>query len=82
MSVLEIIGGILIVLCGICIISLVLMQQSPKGDGISSLTGGDSYLNQNTARTKDAMLFRFTKIAAALFFILTIGVYAVDVIIK
>ena len=72
MSALEIIGGILIVLVGICIVILVLFQESPKGSGVQALTGGDSYYNKNQSRTLDAKLARFTKWLAVAFFVLTI----------
>lgn len=74
MSVLEIIGGILIVLMSIAIVVLVLFQESPKGSGVSALTGGDSYYNKNQGRTLDAVLSRFTKYLAIAFFIVVIAV--------
>jgi len=79
MGVLEIIGGIVMILLSIGIIVMVLMQESPKGNNISALTGGDSYFNKNQGRTIDALLFRGTKIAAVLFFVVTLLVYAVNV---
>lgn len=73
LSVMEIIGGILIVLISIAIVFLVLFQESPKGTGVSALTGGDSYYNKNQNRTFDAMLARTTKWLAVAFFLLTIA---------
>ena len=78
MSIIEIIGGILIILVSLIIIFLVLKQKGTGGGGISALTGGDSYFSKNQGRSGDAMLFKGTKYAAILLFVLTIIVYAVN----
>ncbi len=79
MGVMEIIGGILLIITCILIIVLVSMQES-KSDGLSAMTGAsDSYLGKNSGRTFDAMLKRFTKYAAIVFFVLTIVVNAIAV---
>lgn len=75
----EIAGGILMIIVSIAIILLVLMQESPKGGGISALSGADSYYNKNQGRSLDAILARATKYAAIAFFVITIAVYAVVV---
>ena len=77
MGVLEIVGGIFMILLSVAIILLVMLQESSKGGGMSALTG-DSYYNKNQGRTRDALLFRFTKYAAVLFFVVTIAVYAIQ----
>lgn len=82
MNVFEIVGGIIMIILSIAIVALVTMQESPKGSGVSALTGGDSYYNRNQGRTLDAMLSRFTKYLAVVFFVVTIAVYAVDVFLK
>jgi preprotein translocase subunit SecG len=73
MGVFEIIGGSLIILMSIAIVILVLFQESPKGTGVSALTGGDSYYNKNQGRTLDAVLSRATKWLAVGFFVITIA---------
>lgn len=78
MSVWEIIGGILIILISIAIVILVLFQESPKGSGVTALTGGDSYYNKNQGRTLDAVLGRVTKWLAVAFFVLTIAASVLD----
>lgn len=63
MSVLEIIGGIiLLALCIIVILAVTVKE--PKGNGIGVI-GGDnnSYFDKNAGRTKDAMLGRVITIA-------------------
>lgn len=73
MSVWQIVGGVLIVLLSLAIVILVLLQESPKGSGVSALGGGgDSYYNKNQGRSMDAMLSRLTKWAAIIFFVITI----------
>lgn len=66
----------------IAIVILVALQESPKGSGVSALTGGDSYFNRNQGRTFDSMLSRLTKYVGIGFFVVTIIVYALDVFLK
>lgn len=73
MGVLEIVGGILIILISIAVVLLVLFQESPKNSGVAALTGGDSYYNKNQGRTRDAMLSKVTKWLAVAFFVISIG---------
>lgn len=82
MNVFEIVGGIIMIILSIAIVALVAMQESPKGSGVSALTGGDSYYNRNQGRTLDSMLSRFTKYLAIVFFVITVAVYAIDVYLK
>ena len=82
MSILEIVGGILMILMCIAIVITVALQESPKGSGISALTGGDSYFNRNQGRTLDSMLAKTTKYLAIAFFVLTVLVYAGDVFLN
>lgn len=79
MGALEIIGGILLLLASVAIIVLTMAQESQK-NALSGLGGDDSsYFGQNSGRTLNAVLFRFTKIAAVVFFVVTILVYAITV---
>lgn len=80
MMIWEIIGGILMMLLSIAITLLVLFQESPKGGGLASLGGADSYYNKNQGRTRDAILSRMTKYCAIVFVLITIAVYAFDVL--
>ncbi len=75
MGTLEIIAGVVLILCSIVIILVVLAQDS-KDDGLTSAIGGGSnasFYENNMARTKDAKLSRFTKVAATLIFIITLA---------
>ena len=64
---------ILQLLCGLTVITVVLMQ-SGKSAGLSGAIGGvaDSFLARNKARTWDAKLARATKWIGAVFLILTL----------
>lgn len=81
MNVWEIIGGAVMILMSVAIVVLVSLQESPKGSGISAISGGDSYYNRNQGRTLDSMLSKLTKYLAVGFFIVTIAVYAMDALL-
>ena len=74
MGIFNLIGGIVMILASVGIMLAVVLQESPKGGGLNALTGGDSYFSKNQGRTMDAMLARFTKILAVVFFVVTIAV--------
>lgn len=76
MGTIEIIGAFIMIIASVLIVGLVAIQDS-KGDGISALGGGNSFLNNNTDRSMDATLSKITKILTITFFVLTIVVYAV-----
>lgn len=79
MSVLQIIGGVLLIISSLLIIVMVMMQDS-KGKGLSgAIGGGETQMNEARTRTKDAVLAKYTKYAAVVFFAVTIlvGVFSV-----
>ena len=71
----EVLKTILLVLQLItCVVlSVIILIQSGKEDGMSALTGGssESYLGKNKAATLDAKLANATKWIAAAFVLLT-----------
>lgn len=76
MSGIEITAGILLILASLVIVLIVLAQES-KEQGLTSAIGGgsnDSFYGKNSSRTRDAKLSRFTKVAAVVFFIVTLVV--------
>lgn len=77
MGIWDYVLGSIILIAGIVISILVTKQESPKQGGITALTGGDSFLNQNMGRTKDAMLAKGTKIAGIVLFAATIALYTI-----
>lgn len=73
MTALEIILGILVILVSLIIIAAVLMQQGRRAGVNGVISGGaDTFLSKNKARTIDAILARWTKWVAILFFVLAI----------
>ena len=63
MGIIEIIGGLLLVVLCVIVIAAVTMQET-KGNGMSALGGGDngSFFDKNRGQTKEAMLVRATNI--------------------
>ena len=73
MGAVEIILGILVILVSLAIIFAVLFQQGRRAGINGAISGGaDTFLSRNKARTVDAMLARWTKYVAILFFVLAI----------
>lgn len=70
MSVIEyIVGGILVVM-SLIVIAVVLLQQGREAN-LGSISGGaDSFMESGKARTLDAILERYTKLIAVVFFVL------------
>ncbi len=79
MSAVEIILGILVILVSLAIIIAVLFQQGRRAGINGAISGGaDTFLSKNKARTVDAMLARWTKYIAILFFILAVVANAIS----
>ena len=73
MNAVEIILGILVILVSLIIIFAVLFHQGcPAGINGAISGGADTFLSKNKARTADALLARWTKYVAILFFVLAI----------
>ncbi len=70
----QLIVTILQLLCGLCVILVVLLQ-SGKSAGLSGSIGGvaDSFLSKNKAKTADAKLARATKWVGGVFMVLTLA---------
>lgn len=83
MSPLEIIGGILLLLCGIFIIIVVMLQES-KQPGLSGSIGGGMDQPQSSGRgkTSEAILVKLTKISTVVFFVATMAVNLIAVFFK
>ena len=73
MSVPEIVLGIILILAALAIIVVVLLQEGHDRD-VGVVTGGaDTFLSQNSARSIDTFLARWTTIIAVAFFVLVIA---------
>ena len=82
MGVLEIISGVLLILCSIAIIVMVLFQES-KGNGLSgAIAGGEMMGNEGRSRSSNAMIAKYTKYAAIVFFVLAILVGVISIYLK
>lgn len=73
MNVLEIIGGVLLLISCLMMILLVVKQNSKQG-GMAAMTGqSDSYLSKNRGKTLESKITGLTKIVVIVFFVLTVA---------
>ena len=75
MTTIEIVTGILLLLCCVCLIILCLCQDNRAQNGMTSaITGAssDSFYGKNEGRTKEAKLIKATKVGITIFFVLTL----------
>ncbi|MEA5010306.1 MAG: preprotein translocase subunit SecG [Angelakisella sp.] len=77
MGTFEIICAIVLILISVAVVVLVALQD-PKGDGLSALAGGNSFLSNNSDRSMDATLNRLVKGLVIVFLILTVVIYVVS----
>lgn len=79
MGAIEIVGAIVMIAVSI-LVTVIIMFQNPKGDGLSSLAGGSStFMSGVKDRSMDAKLNQLIKVLAVAFFVVTIAVYAVGI---
>lgn len=79
MNAIEIIGGIIILVCAV-LITLMVMFQEGKGGGLNALSGSNesSYLGKNKNRSLQATLVRSTKYIGIVFVVVTLAVYFIS----
>lgn len=85
MNIVEIIGGIVLLLATALIILFCLVQDQKQDQNMTSaITGGtyDSAYSKNEGNTKEAILKRWTKWLTIIFFIVTLVVTIVPVYLK
>ena len=77
MSVIEIVGGALIMLLCVVICMLILAQEGTRGGGIAAITGNepDSFYNKNPGRTRNKILYNATRFFAIVLFVVTLAVH-------
>ncbi len=81
MKVLEIIIGVLVIIVSLAVIVAVLFQKGRRAGVNGSISGAaDTFLSKDNARTADKILSKFTKILAAVFFLLVIAANAVGIL--
>lgn len=78
MSVFEIIGGVIILICAVIIV-ITVMAQEGKGGAMNALSGSNesSYLGKNKNRSLQATMVRITKYTGIVFVLVTLAVYLV-----
>lgn len=82
MSILEIIGGVVLIIACIVIIVLCLTQEQKSQDSMTSaLTGAssDSFYGKNEGRSREAVLARFTRICGIILFVLTLAINIIPI---
>lgn len=82
MTILEIIGGImLLIACTLMIIFCLMQDQNQDQNMSSAITGGsfDSHYSKNNGNTKEAILKRWTFWLAVIFFVATLVVTIIPV---
>ncbi len=84
MSVIEIVGGVLLLIASLFIIIVTLMQSQKQQGMTSAITGAenDSFYGKNSGNTREAALERLTKVCAVIFFVVTLVVNFLPIIEK
>lgn len=79
MSGIEIVGGVIILICAVIIVVSV-MSQEGKAGAMNALSGANdsSYLGKNKNRSNQALLVRLTKYTGIVFVAVTLGVYLIS----
>lgn len=85
MSILEIIGGAVLLVACIAIVILCLAQEQKSQDSMTAaLSGGssDSFYGKNEGRSREAILAKITRILGIILFVVTLAVNIVPIFIK
>lgn len=79
-DILELIGGILLIITSIILIVSIALQEGGKG-GLGALSGdSESYVGKNGDRSKSAMLVKITKILSVVFVLASLALYIITAI--
>lgn len=85
MSILEIIGGVVILIACIAIVIICLAQEQKSQDSMSAaLTGAssDSFYGKNEGRSREAILAKITRFLGIVLFVITLVVNIVPIFTK
>ena len=84
MSVIEIVGGALMIVLSLAICLFVLLQEGTRGGGLAAITGNepDSFFSKSPGRTRNIMLYRATRFCAVVFFVITLAVHAASIYLR
>ena len=80
----QIIGGIIMLICSILLIIITIMQEQKQQDMSSALSGqSDNFFGKgNVSSSREQALARLTKLLTVVFFIVTIAVNVIPSIIS
>ena len=80
----QIIGGILMLVCSVLIIAITMMQEHKQQDMGSALSGqSDNFYGKgDVTSSKEQALARLTKLLAIVFFVVTIAVNVIPKFMK
>ncbi len=80
----QIIGGIIMLVCSVLIIAVTMMQEHKQQDMGSALSGqSDNFYGKgNVSSSREQALARLTKLLAVVFFIVTLAVNVIPVIVN
>lgn len=80
----QIIGGILMLVCSVLIIAVTMMQEHKQQDMGSALSGqSDNFFGKgNVSSSREQALARLTKTLAIVFFVVTLAVNVIPVIVN
>ena len=82
MSYWEIGAGVVLIISCIVLIGIILSQEA-KGQGLSSVITGTSMMSdESRTRSKEVRQVRATRVAAIIFFVLSITVNVVSIVAK
>lgn len=79
MGLLEIIGGVLLIVASIVIIVSVTLQETKGGLGSALAGDNSSFFDKNRGKTKEAVLARATRFSGATLMIVAVLVLAANV---
>lgn len=85
MSILEIIGGAVLLVACIAIVILCLAQEQKSQDSMTAaLSGGssDSFYGKNEGRSREAILAKITRTLGIILFVITLAVNIVPIFTK
>ncbi len=80
----QIIGGIIMLVCSVLIIAVTMMQEHKQQDMGSALSGqSDNFYGKgNVSSSREQALARLTKLLAIVFFIVTLAVNIIPAIVN
>lgn len=80
----QIIGGIIMLVCSVLIIAVTMMQEHKQQDMGSALSGqSDNFYGKgNVSSSREQALARLTKLLAIVFFIVTLAVNIIPAVVN